>query len=76
MKIEFSDGEQCLFEDLEPGDCFRFIEMGTPFMKVWNFPKEDFDNATYAVDLEDGQLLDRVREDEKVIRLDATIVVK
>lgn len=74
MKIEFSDGiKRCRFDELKPGDCFRFDEFDEP---VEVYMRTDSSESMSVVKLDSGVLDGNFRDDVEVILLDATVVVK
>ena len=73
MKIEFSDGiKRCRFDELKPGDCFRFDEFEEP---VEVYMRTDSSECMSVVKLDSGARDGNFRDDVKVILLDATVVV-
>ena len=74
MKIEFSAGiKKCRFDELKPGDCFRFDGFGEPEQV---YMRTDSSESMSVVELDSGVLDGNFREDAEVILLDATVVVK
>lgn len=75
MKIEFSNGiKKCRFDELKPGDCFRFDDFVKPSKEV--YMRTDSSECMSVVELDSGVLDGNFRDDAEVILLDATIVVK
>lgn len=74
MKIEYVYGmKKCRFDELKPGDCFRFDGFGEP-KEV--YMRTDSSECMSVINLGRGILDGDFREDAEVILLDATLVVK